>query len=138
MPPAAPDRKASRSTGQGVAGDGDAPWPPHYAKGEGEGPRVAPSRAKGAVHPPRPKLPVIVIAKAKLKADALAGLERWKTLHPEVTGLLAPEDVLTDTMRGRHSAWTRIRVNLKNVPEEQRPAEVAPDPDYDPAVEWKK
>ena len=123
---------------QEEAGDGDAPWPPHYAKGEGEGPRVAPSRAKGAVRPPRPKLPVIVIAKAKLKADAVAGLERWKTLHPEVTGLLAPEDVLTDTMRGRHSAWTRIRVNLKNVPEEQRPAEVAPDPDYDPAVEWKK
>ena len=123
---------------QEAAGDGDAPWPPHHAKGEVEGPRVAPSRAKGATRPPRPKLPVIVIGKAKRKADAVAGLERWKEKHPGVAALLAPEDVLTDNMRGRHSAWTRIRVNLKNVPEEQRPAEVAPDPDYDPAVEWKK
>jgi hypothetical protein len=27
-------------------GQGDAPWPPHYAKGEGEPPRVAPSRRR--------------------------------------------------------------------------------------------
>jgi hypothetical protein len=40
-------------------------------------------------------------------------------------------------MRGRSSAWTRIRVNLKNVPEEKRPAEEPPDPDYDPAIEWR-
>src|SRR4051812_42038786 len=30
-----------------AAGIGDAPWPPHFQKMEGEGPRVAPSRAKG-------------------------------------------------------------------------------------------
>jgi hypothetical protein len=30
------------------------------------------------------------------------------------------------------STWTRIRVNLRNVPEGERPAEEAPDPDYDP------
>jgi bifunctional non-homologous end joining protein LigD len=120
---------------------GDAPWPPHYPKAPGEASRVAPSRAKGGKgaspkKPPRPKLPVIVISKAKAKADALAGLERWKARHPEVATLLAPEDVLVDTMRGRSSAWTRVRVNLKNVPEERRPPEIAPDPDYDPAIEW--
>jgi DNA ligase D-like protein (predicted polymerase) len=118
-------------------GEGDAPWPPHYAKAPGEAPRVAPSRAKGAPKPARPKLPVIVIAKAKTKNEAFAGLERWKAKHPDVTPLLAPEDVLVDTMRGRSSAWCRIRINLKNVPEDQRPAEGPPDPDYDPASEWR-
>ena len=81
-------------------------------------------------------MPVLVISKAKLKADAVAGFERWKSRHPEVVTYLAPEDILTDTMRGRSSSWTRIRVNLKNVPEEMRPAEEPPDPDYDPVVEW--
>jgi hypothetical protein len=40
--------------------------------------------------------------------------------------------VLVDTMRGRSSTWTRVRVNLRHVPEAERPAEVPPDPDYDP------
>jgi bifunctional non-homologous end joining protein LigD len=31
-----------------AAGLGDAPWPPHFRKMEGEAPRVAPSRAKSA------------------------------------------------------------------------------------------
>jgi hypothetical protein len=31
-----------------AAGLGDAPWPPHFRKTQGEGARVAPSRAKGA------------------------------------------------------------------------------------------
>jgi DNA ligase D-like protein (predicted polymerase) len=115
----------------------DAPWPPHYAKAAGEAPRVAPSRAKGTPKAARPKMPVLVISKAKAKSDALAGLERWKAKHPEVVPHLAPEDILTDTMRGRSTAWTRIRVNLKNVPEELRPAEEPPDPDYDPATEWQ-
>jgi bifunctional non-homologous end joining protein LigD len=83
-------------------------------------------------------MPVIVISKSKSRDDALAGLERWKSKHPDVVPLLAPEDYLTDNMRGRHSAWTRVRINLKNVPEDQRPEEVAPDPDYDPSVEWIK
>ncbi len=30
-----------------ASGLGDAPWPPHFAKAEGEGKRVAPSKAKG-------------------------------------------------------------------------------------------
>ena len=122
---------------QEAEGEGEAPWPPHHEKKAGEAPRVAPSRAKGAGTAARPKMPVLVIAKAKAKDDALAGLARWKERHSGVLRYLAPEDILTDTMRGRSSAWTRIRVNLKNVPEAERPAEEPPDPDYDPASEWR-
>lgn len=121
------------------AGEGDAPWPPHFQKMPGEAPRVAPSRARGAPKPQsRPKLPVITIAKAKHKPEALEGLERWKTKHASVLEHLPPEAFLVDAMRGRSSAWYRIRVNLKTVPEEQRPEEVAPDPDYDPIQEWQR
>jgi DNA ligase D-like protein (predicted polymerase) len=112
------------------AGQPDAPWPPHVGKQAGEAPRVAPSRAK------KPKLPVLVIARAKAKADALAGLERWKARHPDVAAQLAPEDVLVDTMRGRYTAWYRVRINLKNVPAAQHPAAEPPDPDYDPKSEY--
>jgi len=121
-----------------AAGLADAPWPPHFRRTEGEAPRVAPSRAKRtAKKPPRQKMPLIVIARAPNKQAALEGLERWKERYPDVVALLAPEDVLVDGMRGRSSVWTRIRVNLRSVPEELRPAE-APEPDYDPAVEWEK
>jgi hypothetical protein len=113
---------------------GDAPWPPHFGKAPGEGARVAPSRKKGA-GAKREKLPVLVISKAKKKAEALEGLERWKAKHPDVVPLLAPEDVLVDAMRGRFTAWYRVRVNLKNVPVEKRPKAEPPDPDYDP---WKE
>jgi DNA ligase D-like protein (predicted polymerase) len=124
---------------QEEAGAGDAPWPPHFEKGEQEGPRVAPSRAKGARAGGRkPKLPVITIANAKHKADALAGLERWKARHPEIVPLLAPEDVLVDTNRGRSSAWYRVRINLRNVPAADRPPPEVPDPDWDPSEEWHR
>ena len=120
------------SARQASAGAQDAPWPPHYAKQEGEPARVAPSRAKGARPPPRAKMPLIVIAKAALKKDALDGLERWKHKHPEAAAKLIPDDVLVDAMRGRFTAWYRVRVNLRNVPEAERPAEEKPDPDYEP------
>jgi len=68
----------------------------------------------------------------------LAGLERWKSRHPEAAGHLAVDDVLVDRMRGRSSTWTRIRVNLRNVPEERRPPQEAPDPDDDPTREWRE
>src|SRR5262249_10365529 len=45
-----------------AAGLGDAPWPPHFRKMQGEAPRVMPSRAKSAVRKPRVKMPLIVIA----------------------------------------------------------------------------
>ena len=82
------------------------------------------------------KLPVITIAQAKDKADALAGLERWKLRHATLVPLLAPEDFIVDTNRGRATAWYRVRINLKNVPVEQHPAIEPPDPDYDPKTEW--
>jgi len=119
-------------------GLGDAPWPPHFRKMEGEAPRVAPSRAKSAAKkPPRTKMPLVVVANSPDKAAALAGLERWKTNHPEVAGLLAVDDVLVDSMRGRSSTWTRIRVNLRHVPENLRPPQETPDPDDDPTREWR-
>jgi DNA ligase D-like protein (predicted polymerase) len=121
------------------SGLGDAPWPPHFRKMDGEAPRVAPSRAKGASKKPaREKMPLIVVANSPKKDEALAGLERWKAKHPEVAKLLAVDDVLVDSMRGRSSTWTRIRVNLRNVPEEQRPEQATPDPDDDPTREFRE
>jgi DNA ligase D-like protein (predicted polymerase) len=119
-------------------GLGDAPWPPHFRKMEGEAPRVAPSRAKTAKKAPRTKMPLIVVANSPNKDAALEGLERWKTKHAEVAGLLAVDDVLVDSMRGRSSTWTRIRVNLRHVPEELRPPQEPPDPDDDPTREWRE
>ena len=121
-----------------AAGLGDAPWPPHFRKMEGEAPRVAPSRAKSA----REKAADEDAARwwwrtLPSKEAALAGLERWKSKHAEVAGLLAVDDVLVDSMRGRSSTWTRIRVNLRHVPEALRPPQETPDPDDDPTREWR-
>lgn len=115
-----------------AAGLGDAPWPPHYRKSEGEAPRVAPSRARGARRSPRPRMPLVTVANSPDRAAALAGLESWKARHPDAARHLAPEDVLVDAMRGRSSTWTRVRVNLRNVPEGERPPPEKPDPDDDP------
>jgi bifunctional non-homologous end joining protein LigD len=117
-----------------AAGLGDAPWPPHFRKTEGEAPRVAPSRAKKA---PRTKMPLLVVANSPSKDAALAGLERWKQKYPEAANLLAVDDVLVDSMRGASSTWTRIRVNLRHVPEDVRPPQETPDPDNDPTREWR-
>ncbi len=125
---------------QEAEGQADAPWPPHFAKQAGEAPRVAPSRARGAAKGAggtrKPKFPVITIAQAKLKPDALAGLERWKARWPEVTAKLSPEDILVDTNRGRATAWYRVRINLKNVPADMHPPQEEPDPNYDPRTEY--
>jgi DNA ligase D-like protein (predicted polymerase) len=125
------------------SGLGDAPWPPHFRKMAGEKTRVAPSRArsaakKGSAKKTRVRMPLLVIANSPDKEAALAGLERWKKKHKKVAKLLAPEDVLVDTMRGRSSTWTRIRVNLRNVPERDRPKQGIPDPDDDATREWRE
>jgi DNA ligase D-like protein (predicted polymerase) len=146
---------AKKDEAEGV---GDAPWPPHFAKAEGEPKRVQPSKAKAfgdqlgegfgaqrfrkraaadGLKPPAkkaaakrtPKFPLITIANSKDKAAALAGLERWKAAHPEAAALLAEDDVLVDRMRGSAYVWYRIRVNLRNVLENLRPEQGAPDPD---------
>jgi bifunctional non-homologous end joining protein LigD len=121
-----------------AAGLGDAPWPPHFRKMKGEAPRVAPSRARPAVKKPRVKMPLVVVANSPDKAAALAGLERWKKKHAQIAGMLAIDDVLVDSMRGRSSTWTRIRINLRHVPEELRPPQETPDPDDDPTREWRE
>ena len=125
-----------------AAGLGDAPWPPHFAKGEQEATRVAPSRAKRAgtapKKPKREKMPLLVIANSPSKEAALAGLERWKAQHLGVAAKLEVDDVLVDSMRGRSSTWTRVRVNLRHVPEAERPAQATPDPDDDPTREWRE
>ncbi len=112
MSPAGP----ARSGGSGGSG------------GSGSGARVAPSptgRRKSTK-------PLIEIARAETKAEAVEGLERWKARHPDVWPLLQPHDVLTDSMRGRSTTWTRIRLNLEHVPEDQRPPQEPLEVDYDP------
>ena len=152
-------------------GLGDAPWPPHYRKMDGEAPRVAPSRARPArsakatasaepgtepgtesaaeagaaasapkrrAASPRTKMPLVTVANSPDKEAALAGLARWKVRHPEAAALLGADDVLVDGMRGSSSVWTRIRVNLRNVPEAERPPQETPDPDDDPTRAWRE
>jgi bifunctional non-homologous end joining protein LigD len=140
------------------AGFGDAPWPPHYEKGETEPPRVQPSKRRmkaaetreGIVPPPAPgksagptgrrrsSMPLIEIARAATEAEANEGLERWKARHPDVWPHLEPADVLVDSMRGRSTTWTRIRLNLRHVPEDERPLQEPLEVDYDPwaGMEW--
>jgi hypothetical protein len=128
------DKLLELAAGDEASGLPDAPWPPHFRKTSAEAPRVAPSRAKRAS--PRVKQPLLVIANSRDRDAALAGLERWKTQHASAAAHLQPDDVLVDSMRGRSSTWTRVRVNLRNVPEAERPAQGTPDPDYDPRSEW--
>jgi bifunctional non-homologous end joining protein LigD len=132
-----------------AAGLPDAPWPPHYEKQSGEAPRVQPSKRRadavsGAAAPPAPgktagptgrrrsTMPLIEVARAQTKDEAMAGLERWKARHHDVWPLLEPADVLVDGMRGRSSVWYRIRLNLRHVPESQRPPQEPLEVDYDP------
>ena len=77
-------------------------------------------------------MPLIEVARAATKAEAMEGLERWKERHPDVWPLLAPADVLVDSMRGRSYSWTRIRLNLQHVPEADRPPQEPLEVDYDP------
>jgi bifunctional non-homologous end joining protein LigD len=106
----------------------DAPWPPQYKKQPGEPRRVQPSRARSTAAPrataARRRVssrPLIEIARAVRRDDALREVERWKARHAEAAAHLQPADVLVDAMRGRSSTWTRVRINLQHVPEQLRP-----------------
>ena len=103
-------------------GQGDAPWPPHYRKQPGEPPRVQPSKARARAE----KYPLIEVSRGKNKKEALAGLAQWKKGNARVAKYLEPADVLVDQMRGRSSAWYRIRINLQHVPEKLRPRTPSP------------
>ncbi len=141
------------------AGFADAPWPPQYEKQPNEPRRVQPSKRRGGaptpegiVPPPAPgkssgptgrrrsTMPLVEIARAATEQEARDGLERWKARHPDVVPYLEPPDVLVDSMRGRSTTWTRIRVNLPHVPEERRPPQEALEVDYDPweGVTWSE
>jgi bifunctional non-homologous end joining protein LigD len=119
---------------QAAAGLPDAPWPPHFDKQAGEPPRVQPSKRRAGAPGGRRKsvMPLIEIARAASQAEAMRGLDRWKERHGDVWPYLEPSDVLVDSMRGRSSTWTRIRLNLRNVPAGQRPAQEALEVDFDP------
>src|SRR4051812_27501067 len=109
-----------------------------------EAERRAAAKAAGTPIPSRPtptgrrrsNVPVIEIARAKTKAEALEGLERWKARHPEAAAALDEPDVLVDGMRGRSSLWYRVRVNLTHVPESERPEQEPLEVDYDPWAEY--
>ena len=140
-------------------GQGEAPYPPHFPKAVGEPVRAQPSKRRekkaspdGSVPPPAPgktsgptgrrrtRMPLIEIARAATEREAMEGLDRWKAKHPEVVPHLEPTDVMVDPMRGRSTTWTRIRVNLRHVPEADRPAQDVLEVDYDPweGVEWSQ
>jgi bifunctional non-homologous end joining protein LigD len=167
---------AARDEAEGL---GDAPWPPHFRKVEGEAPRVQPSKAKKfsdqisegfgskrfrkqalkqevlasdepAASTPEPapkrkaparrtpKHPLIIVAQSPDKTAAEAGLTRWKEKHPEAAAHLTEDDILIDRMRGSAYVWYRIRINLRHVPEDQRPQQETPDPDDDPTRAWRE
>jgi DNA ligase D-like protein (predicted polymerase) len=123
-------------------GLGDAPWPPNYAKQPGEPPRVQPSKRRAPATDPaeipspsgrrRSQAPLVVVAQAATRPEVEEGLERWKLRHPAAAEHLAVDDVLSDAMRGRSTVWWRVRVNLRHVPEADRPVPEPPDPNYDP------
>jgi len=124
-----------------AAGLPDAPWPPHFNKQAGEAPRVqpskrrapsAPGKAAGPAGRRQSSMPLIEVARAATKAEAMAGLDRWKERHADAWSCLQEADVLVDSMRGRSSTWTRIRLNLRNVPAAQRPAQEPLEVDFDP------
>jgi len=133
-----------------AAGLPDAPWPPHFEKQAGEAPRVQPSKRRSAAGRPasqpapdagpapspagrrRSTMPLFEVARAASKAEAMAGLERWQQRHPDAAALLEPADILIDSMRGRSSTWTRIRLNLRHIPAQDRPAQEPLEVDYDP------
>ncbi|HYQ46716.1 MAG TPA: non-homologous end-joining DNA ligase [Polyangiaceae bacterium] len=105
-----------------AAGIGDAPWPGQFRGAKSpRAPRVS-----------RKKAPLLVIAQSPDREAALAGLERWLHSHARAATFLQIEDILVDSMRGRSTNWTRVRVNLHNVPETERPKQGRPDPDDDP------
>jgi hypothetical protein len=109
-----------------------------------EAERRAAAKAAGTPIPSRPtptgrrrsSVPVIEISRAKTKAEALDGLERWKAKHPNAAAALEEPDVLVDGMRGRSSLWYRVRVNLTHVPEGDRPGQEELEVDYDPWAEY--
>jgi DNA ligase D-like protein (predicted polymerase) len=102
---------------------------PLLALADDLGPAEKPPKGEGRR---QSTMPLVEIARAKTKQEALDGLERWKSRHAAVVPLLEPADVLVDGMRGSSSLWYRVRVNLQHVPPGQRPEQEPLEVDYDP------
>ena len=120
-------RRAGRQIGSAASGSA--------ASGSGAvDPATAPppGRSSSPTGRRQSSMPLIEIARAASKADAMAGLERWKQRHPAAAALLEPADILVDSMRGRSSTWTRIRLNLRHIPAAERPPQEALEVDYNP------
>ena len=136
-----PAKGAGPAGSSGAAGSGGAaPEAGGAAAAGADGAAAGPDEGASGARSPRggptgrrqSRMPLIEVARAATKAEAMAGLERWKGRHPDVWPLLAPADVLVDSMRGRSYSWTRIRLNLRHVPEDERPPQEPLEVDYDP------
>ena len=138
--PGSLDALLERAARDQRAGLGDAPWPPQYKKQPGEAPRVQPSRARAGAGRSQgrrvPKHPLIEVARARRKDEALEQFDAWKARYPDAAALLQPADVLVDSMRGRSATWTRVRVNLQHVPAAQRPAQEHLEPSLEEISGW--
>ena len=125
-----------RSAGPGGTGAGTGPRPgAEGGAGTGAGGGAGTGAGGGAKSPTgrrQSTMPLIEVARAETRDEAMAGLERWKARHPVVWPQLEPADVLVDAMRGRSSVWYRIRLNLRHVPEAERPPQEPLEVDYDP------
>ncbi len=142
-PPRVQPSRQRRSTEEYEAGRGEAGGPPpeidrarRAAVERGDSNAGLPTEWTGSRPTPtgrrRSPIPVVEVSRAEHKAEAISGFERWKARHPEAAAALEPADVLVDSMRGRSTTWTRVRVNLIHVPEADRPGQEVLDPDYDP------
>lgn len=117
----------------------DAEGLPATPSPSGAVPSPAPGKSVGPTGRRRTSAPLIEIARAATKKEAEAGLERWRARHEDIWPKLEPNDVLIDSMRGRNTLWTRIRINLQHVPEPERPTQEALEVDYDPwaGAQWR-
>ncbi|ASW56968.1 non-homologous end-joining DNA ligase [Plantactinospora sp. KBS50] len=120
--------------GSGPTGADGRESGPTGADGRESGPTGADGRESGPAGAGRRRsaMPLIEIARARTRDEALAGLARWRERHPAVTPYLRPADTLVDGMRGSSSVWYRIRINLRHVPPGQRPEQEELEVDYDP------
>jgi bifunctional non-homologous end joining protein LigD len=126
-------KSAAKKAGKAAASESPADLTPAPDSG------ATPAPAKPAATGRRKStMPLIIVAQSPDRAAADAGLERWRAAHPEAAALLAPDDVLLDRMRGSAYVWYRYRLNLRHIPEADRPAQGVPDPDEDPTRAWRE
>ena len=142
-PPRVQPSKARRPPSEYEPGRGQAGGPPPEVAAEraaavaaGDSNAGLPTEWVGSKPTPtgrrKTSIPVVEIARAEFKEEALEGLERWKARHADLVQYLEPADILVDGMRGRSALWYRVRVNLIHVPEDQRPAQEPLESDFDP------